>query len=208
MALRGGVMRRGTSNGNERGSAEGRRRRREWLVVTYRADVDVLVLRDVGGSGRDVLIPVDVRRGERFPDQQPACRCYRCGALLTVDTVTADRIKPGCQGGTYRRDNIRPACGLCNSITGGAVRGPLTSKEGKTVPGIKKRGLQGGRKSARSVNGRPAVADRLVSGCEECGAQPGGTCYTLVSVRRVREGKEGAYLKPMTNPHRSRGRVS
>lgn len=207
MALRGGVMRRGTSNGNERGSAEGRRRRREWLVVTYRADVDVLVLRDVGGSGRDVLIPVDVRRGERFPDQQPACRCYRCGALLTVDTVTADRIKPGCQGGTYRRDNIRPACGPCNSITGGAVRGPLTSKKGKNVPRIRRGGNN--RKNVRFTNGRPATAvDRKVYGCSECGAQPGGTCYTLVSVRRVREGKEGAYLKPMTNPHRSRGRVS
>jgi hypothetical protein len=51
-----------------------------------------------------------------------ACRCYRCGALLTVETVTVDRIKPGCQGGTYRRDNIRPACGPCNSETGGATR--------------------------------------------------------------------------------------
>jgi hypothetical protein len=89
-------MTRGTTNRNARGSADARRRRREWLVTTYRADVDAA--------------------GE------PACRCYRCGVLLTVDTVSADRIKPGCQGGTYRRSNIRPACVSCNSITGGAVR--------------------------------------------------------------------------------------
>jgi hypothetical protein len=59
----------------------------------------------------------------------PACRCYRCGKLLTVDTVTVDRIVPGCvktamfpNGGTYVRHNIRPACGDCNSKTGGATR--------------------------------------------------------------------------------------
>lgn len=52
----------------------------------------------------------------------PACRCYRCGDLLTADTVTVDRIIPGCKGGTYRRNNIRPACGSCNSETGGSLR--------------------------------------------------------------------------------------
>lgn len=55
-------------------------------------------------------------------EEHAACRCYRCGTLLTVDTVTVDRIKPGCKGGTYRRDNIRPACGPCNSETGGGLR--------------------------------------------------------------------------------------
>lgn len=79
---------RGTSNANVRGNAEDRRRRREWLVTRYASDVP------------------------------GCCRCYRCGELLTVDTVTVDRIVPGCQGGTYRRDNIRPACGTCNSSTG------------------------------------------------------------------------------------------
>jgi hypothetical protein len=202
MALRGGVMRRGTSNGNERGSAESRRRRREWLVRTYRADTDVTSVEvsvlDIGPLA--LLVPVPLGLGT------PACRCYRCGALLTVDTVTADRIKPGCQGGTYRRDNIRPACGRCNSITGGAVRGPLTSQKGKTVPRIRRGGNH--RKSARFTNGRPAtMADRKVSGCSECGAQPGGSCYTLVSVRQVNERREGAYLKPMAKLHASRGRA-
>lgn len=108
---------RGTSNGNERGNNETRRERREWLVATYRADVDVL-------PGLDGFVPVPLGEGI------PACRCYRCPALLTVDTVTADRIKPGAEGGQYRtpkRDtaegvtNIRPACGPCNSATGGAL---------------------------------------------------------------------------------------
>lgn len=104
---------RGTTNGNARGSAETRRRRREWLVETWRADVDKpLWFGTTPGYG-------NVPLGEGIP----ACRCYRCGVLLTVDTVTVDRIVPGCKGGTYRRDNIRPACGSCNSITGGSVRG-------------------------------------------------------------------------------------
>lgn len=104
--------RRGTTNGNQRGSAEARRRRREWLVTTYRADVDVSLIAGL------VIGVVTGTEGA-----QPACRCYRCGHLLTVDTLTVDRIKPGCQGGTYARSNIRPACSRCNSETGGRVRG-------------------------------------------------------------------------------------
>jgi hypothetical protein len=50
-------------------------------------------------------------------------RCWRgCGTWLTVETVTVGRIIPGCQGGTYRRDNIMPECGPCNSSFGGAER--------------------------------------------------------------------------------------
>lgn len=112
---------RGTSNRNDRGSAEDRRRRRAWLVLAYASDVPGSV------------------------------RCYRCGCLLynpdaypasdatpmsgeaTADNtprpplldrpLTVDRIIPGCKGGTYRRNNIRPACGGCNSETGGALSG-------------------------------------------------------------------------------------
>lgn len=119
------TCRRGTTNRNRRGSSEDRRRRREWLVETYQADVDVTVIVLHGG---EVIV--------RQPDGQypvyrvvdiaevriePACRCYRCGKLLTVDTVSPDRIIPGCRGGTYRRGNIRPACGACQSETGGAL---------------------------------------------------------------------------------------
>ncbi len=102
------TARRGTSNANERGNARDRRRRREWLVETYAADRE---LRRDGLGQMDTLRP-----GSQFG--VPTCRCYRCGVLLTVDTVTVDRIIPGCKGGTYRRDNIRPACGRCNSETG------------------------------------------------------------------------------------------
>lgn len=110
-----GSGRRGTSNGNARGNASDRQRRRAWLVDTYRANRDVLVLKL--GNGTEIPLDTLFGRGE------PACRCYRCGQLLTVDTVTVDRIIPGCRGGTYRRDNIRPACGPCNTVTGATTRG-------------------------------------------------------------------------------------
>lgn len=81
----------------------------------YRADQDVIVI-DLFHGPLVVAVEVGTEGAE------PACRCYRCGVLLTEKTVTVDRIRPGCQGGTYRRDNIRPACGACNSSTGGATR--------------------------------------------------------------------------------------
>lgn len=49
------------------------------------------------------------------------CHCYRCDLVLTVDTVSADRIIPGAEQGTYRRGNIRPACQPCQSTTGGRL---------------------------------------------------------------------------------------
>lgn len=98
---------RGTTNGNVRGSTYDRRQRRAWLMVTYASDVPGFV------------------------------RCYRCGTLLYNEdappnegwdetawimagyaTLTIDRVIPGILGGTYRRNNIRPACGSCNSETG------------------------------------------------------------------------------------------
>ncbi len=45
--------------------------------------------------------------------------CFRCGKPLNAVTLTVDRIVPGCEGGTYRRDNIRPACKPCQDQTGG-----------------------------------------------------------------------------------------
>lgn len=39
--------------------------------------------------------------------------CFECGAVLTYETLTVDRIVPGCKGGTYARSNIRPACKNC-----------------------------------------------------------------------------------------------
>lgn len=87
-------VRRGTSNSNARGNSEDRARRKLYLLTTYESDQ---------GLG--------------------TARCYRCGKVLTADTVTIDRIIPGARGGRYIRSNIRPACAKCNSETGGAVRG-------------------------------------------------------------------------------------
>lgn len=95
---------RGTSNGNACGNAEDRRRRRAWLVDVF---------------------------GWRLADGTGVVCCYRCGVpLLEHDdpaapgqSVTADRILPGVLGGRYVRGNLRPACGPCNSETGGELVG-------------------------------------------------------------------------------------
>lgn len=96
-----------------RGNTNDRRRRREWLVEAFRANVDLGTVRP-GEAWCYRTVPVG--------HGVPACRCYRCGVLLTVDTVTADRILPGMLGGRYTRDNIRPACATCNSTTGAELR--------------------------------------------------------------------------------------
>ncbi|MFT4288153.1 HNH endonuclease [Nocardioides sp.] len=101
------------NNGGDPGNAEDRRRRREWLVQTYRADVDA---GPIEGLFSKRFRPV--ARGTGVP----ACRCYRCGRLLTVDTLSVDRIKPGIKGGTYRRDNIRPSCSPCATDTGNELK--------------------------------------------------------------------------------------
>lgn len=84
-------MSRGTTNTNVRGSSYDRRVRRAWLLKTFESN------------------------------QAGRCRCYRCGKLLDLETLTVDRILPGCLGGTYTRENIRPACSTCNSETGGVL---------------------------------------------------------------------------------------
>jgi len=44
------------------------------------------------------------------------CPCiYGCGRVLDCATVEADRIIPGSEGGSYRRENIIPACRRCNA---------------------------------------------------------------------------------------------
>lgn len=104
---------RGTSNSNARGNSRDRAARRRWLVTAWRADQD-LKFHDANG--------VTVAYGVPIGEGAPACRCYRCGTLLTEQTVTVDRIVPGCKGGRYVRGNIRPACAGCNSETGGGLR--------------------------------------------------------------------------------------
>jgi len=97
-------MRRG---GDKRGNNRDRRKRKQYLVEHYRANVDL-----------------DLATGEPVPlgEGEPACRCYRCGCLLTVETVTQDRRIAGVEGGTYFDPmNLRPACAFDNSSTGGIL---------------------------------------------------------------------------------------
>lgn len=88
------TARRGTTNRNVRGSSYSRRTRREWLVTTF---------------GDGIIVECALR---------VSAKCLR---WLTVDTVTADRIVPGIEGGSYERGNIRPACLPCNSTAGGQL---------------------------------------------------------------------------------------
>jgi hypothetical protein len=120
-------MTQGTVNGGDRGNTRDRRRRREWLVENFRADVDASVARGTDGIPFDVQLYNERLTGCGYR-REPACRCYRCGTLLTVDTVSPDRIIPGCQGGTYRRNNIRPACLRCQSVTGNEIKRAIRKK--------------------------------------------------------------------------------
>lgn len=157
------VTNRGTSNSGKNGNAASRRARKRWMLQTYRADVDVLVI-PVEKDDQAVLLKeyldrlladpeVKVKfagwvdehgRSNDLADMhatvwlvpqgygEAACRCYRCGMLLWFCTVEVDRIHPGWKktakwphGGTYVRENIRPACGGprgCNIITGNEDR--------------------------------------------------------------------------------------
>lgn len=108
------VARRGTTNRNARGSSRDRRRRREWLIENFRAEVDVQAVYAFGNV-LVAYIGVPLGTGEH------ACRCVYCNVLLTCDTVTADRIIPGVEGGTYRRDNIQPSCARDNESQGGKL---------------------------------------------------------------------------------------
>lgn len=87
------TARRGTTNRNRRGGAAACRRRRQWLLDT-------------------------------FGDGTTAPCSFGCGATVDIKTLFVDRYpRPGCQGGTYARGNIRPSCGTCSSVHGGAERG-------------------------------------------------------------------------------------
>lgn len=97
---------RGTTNKYVSGSSYDRRARKWWLLETFQSD----------------------KFGPGWT------HCYLCFALLCFETLTVDRIIPGCMGGTYRRGNIRPCCARCNSVTGGALAHRMhTGKKGEEV---------------------------------------------------------------------------
>lgn len=77
---------RGTTNTNVRGSAEGRRRRKQALLN-----------RDGDGT---------------------TAPCWECATPVTARTMVADRVVPGCRGGTYRLSNLRTHCRACSEAQG------------------------------------------------------------------------------------------
>jgi hypothetical protein len=87
---------RGTTNRNERGSSYERRIRKAWLLDTF-------------GDGTTAPCAI------RFD--------HHCLGEVDMTTITVDRHPvPGIEGGRYGRDNIRPACGPCNSRHGTELR--------------------------------------------------------------------------------------
>lgn len=85
------VTTRGTSNTNSRGSSKDRKARKLWLL-------------------------------KEFGDGEEAPCSFGCGTMVTYTTITVDRYPvPGILGGKYTRDNIRPACGFCNSSDGSTL---------------------------------------------------------------------------------------
>lgn len=105
---------RGTTNTNARGSAEGRRRRKQALLN-----------RDGDGT---------------------TAPCWECATPVTARTMVADRIVPGCRGGTYRLSNLRVHCRPCSE-----AQGRRMSAESRRWKAWKRRGL---RTSRFSPNGR------------------------------------------------------
>ena len=113
---------RSTTSKNSQGNTEDRRRRKQYLLDTYRANVDlspaVALAVDLGyvlEPWQRELLTVPVGEGI------PAARCFHCGGLLVLDEISPDRIKPGCLGGSYRRENVRPSCLTCNLRLGGRL---------------------------------------------------------------------------------------
>lgn len=83
---------RGTSNSNDRGGSEQRRRRKQWLIDEF-------------GDGELVVCRLCWRELLDFPS-------------VTVDRFPV----PGSEGGRYVRGNIRPVSARCNSVDGNAQR--------------------------------------------------------------------------------------
>lgn len=99
----------------------------EELLTVYRADVDVLRYHTKGGgvgnyhptnpswqqhmedrlSGKE-RSPVDWTLNVESWERVPACRCYRCGTLLTVDTMHIDAAELTGVGTV-----VRPLCHSC-----------------------------------------------------------------------------------------------
>lgn len=131
-----------------RGNTTDRQRRKLWLIETYAAD-QALVTVDRWNAPH--VIPVTaIKVYEDAGDTvHRCCRCYRCGKLLTLETMTVDRIIPGCKGGTYRRSNIRPSCSDCANKQGAE----LSAESRNQVPVVRPRVRQLAARDAQAGRG-------------------------------------------------------
>lgn len=146
-----------------RGNTTDRQRRKEWLLKTYAADVALVLVQ--GFHSPHVIplsaVPVYEAAGDTV---HQCCRCFRCGKLLTIETLTVDRIIPGCQGGTYRRNNIRPSCSDCANKQGAELRAETARNR---VPVVRRRVPQLAARNApaeRDDEGSVPVPDVQASG--------------------------------------------
>jgi 5-methylcytosine-specific restriction endonuclease McrA len=134
-----------SSNTNDRGSAAQRRARKNWLIDVFGADVDIVTLAEYDDLhvafvevdelplwDIDVEIHCEVEGSRTLAIirglGRPACRCFRCGKLVDYESMEVDRIKPGADGGTYARNNIRPCCCGCNKKLEGEARRKRNAK--------------------------------------------------------------------------------
>lgn len=131
-----------------RGNTTDRQRRKAWLIETYAADYAIAI---PARFTVELVIPVDRIDQYRLDGDtvHRCCRCYRCGKLLTLETVTVDRIVPGCKGGTYRRNNIRPSCSDCANKQGAE----LSAETRNQVPMVRPRVRQLAARDAQAGRG-------------------------------------------------------
>lgn len=57
------------------------------------------------------------KREEIYERDQWICRY--CGDRVTPENATVDHFVPQCKGGTHKKENLRTACLLCNSVKSG-----------------------------------------------------------------------------------------
>lgn len=120
------TTRRGTSNSDKRGSSYDRRARRARLVDRFRADRDLLAIRQHDQDGNPVppyLIAADpcedpevalelLVESSRYVTAAlvvPAARCYACGALLHAGFTWPGDLDSEAVEGTLTCDRIIPA---------------------------------------------------------------------------------------------------
>lgn len=73
-----------------------------------------------GGDARGSSISRRARKIKMIKVYGNGCtvECVWCSIALDFASLTIDRIIPGSEGGSYRWDNVQPACLHCNQERG------------------------------------------------------------------------------------------